>query len=150
MKRIYDFCKSVNSKYILFTEDDIAYSKELSINNEQFDLTGRIPANMFPKEFLSYLSTIYPNHNLEQWGCCAGNFLNRESFIYCYDNSVKFLSDNYEHITNNIFNKLGWCDVLFNLIFGIHGMKYVKNYDYSETDPSYPIFHDKITRRVRN
>lgn len=150
LKRIYNFAKKCNTKYIFFSEDDIIINNKFTINHQEFDLTGRIPANFFPGDFLNYLKEIFPKSNLEQWGCCAGNFLKTESFIYCYENSIDFLNDNYDFIIKNKFSQLGWNDVLFNFIFGINGMTYINNYDYSEIDSSFPIYHDKISSRVRN
>lgn len=150
LKRIYDYCKFIDSKYILFSEDDIVFNKSLTIYNEEFDLTGTKSNNLFPTAFIEYLKQNYPKCNLSEWGCCAGNFINRESFIHCFENSIDFLLKNYELITNNYFNMLGWPDVLFNFIFGIHGMNYIINYEYSEHDISSPIYHDKLTPRVRN
>ena len=92
----------------------------------------------------------FPKNNIKEWGCCAGNFLKTSSFIYCYENSISFLNDKYDYITKNIFNKLGWCDVLFNLIFGMFNLNYINNTDYSESNSTFPIFHDKISPRIRN
>jgi hypothetical protein len=150
LKRIYDFCLSINTKYILVSEDDINFNKKFTINEQDFDLTGRIPANYFPEDFLIYLKKFYPNHNLEQWGCCGGNFIKRISFIHCYENCYDFLFNNYDNIITNIFYKLGWADVLFNILFGLNSLKYINNYDYSELDQNFPIFHDKISPRIRN
>lgn len=150
LKRIYDFAKKCNTEYILFSEDDIIYNKKFNINEEDFDLTGRKPGNFFPDIFVSYIKNNFPNSNLEQWGSCAGNFLNTNSFIYCYENTIEFLDKNYDHIISNLFYELGWNDVLFNVLYGCHGMKYINNYDYSEVYNNVPIFHDKISSRVRN
>ena len=150
INRIYSLCKYVNTDLILFSEDDVTYSKPLTIINEDFDITGIVPGNKFPQTFVDFMSSHFLKFNGKEWGCCAGNFFKRKTYIFCYENCIDFIEQNYDYIINNVFTELGWTDVLLNVIFATQGTKYINNYDYSEKTTDSPIYHDKISPRVRN
>jgi len=148
INRWYDFAKSIKTKYILMMEDDIYITKKISIIDTDFSFTQLKPGHQLNTDLKNICLKFNHNHTVDKYGCCAGNFINREIYIECIDKCFDFIKDNYDELY--LYDtRLGWADTLNNLIFNLNGYDGIENTDYFEGLSNLnnkSIFHDHTGR----
>lgn len=151
INRWYNFAKSIDSKYILMMEDDIYVTKPISIIGSEFPFTEVKPGNQLNDTLKSVCSRFNSNHTLDRYGCCGGNFINRELYIECVGRCIEFVQTNYDEMFNSDLH-FGWPDTLNNLIFNLCGYVGIENADYHEgfdNPENKAIFHNYNGRKEK-
>lgn|ERR1035437_571220 len=143
LNRMLKFAISVPTKYLLYMEDDIYITKPIRVVENEFPFTQVIPGNKLCQNTVDFCKKFNPNHTIDQYGCCAGQFMNRELYLDCVNKTYGFLTENYDELSK-IERHLGWPDTLNNLVFNLCGFRGISNPDYSDGHVEVfdtPIFH---------
>jgi len=146
LKRFLDCSNKSNSDYILLLEDDVIVNHKLSDINLLCDITVANTNNKFSQTLVKYLQNNNISCNIFGWGMCGGNFIKRKTFIEGYNKSWDKFYKIYDEFYKNIFQSVGWCDVLFSLVISELNPTVSENIFYSENNPTSPIFHNRSHR----
>lgn len=151
LERMFTFAQHTNTTYILPIEDDIYITNTINIINQNFEFTQVYPGNQLSGEFIEFCKKFNPDHTVNCYGCCSGNFMNRQLYLRCVCICYDFIKDYYDELFR-ADGRIGWPDTLNNLVFNLCGYTGIENPDYHEgfDNPlKKPIFHSYVGRKEK-